>query len=284
MATKILAAAAVLGLSACAYTPVDEVQTEAEPPVKQNVTPYDDALMCLGAHMEGGKSAPLITVGRVNDLTGKQAISDGGSGAYITQGGPDIVMGAVMTTGSFRLVNTQDVPLSNIIAQRLGADARLAPSYYVAGSVNTLDFVPGGGVEVGVAGVGAGYRQYSLLVGIDLFLVDGKTDAVIASTKMLKRVTAQEIKAGLTRFFGTTLVDISAGVQQREALHVALRGMLKYATYDLLSNFVAKEKLAATCDEYIRQADEVVTDEPTANAVPDGLPVGLAHLHAETRS
>ena len=263
--TTLISTVSILALSACTVTaPVHQVQTEAEPQVAPHSTPYDDALACLGNHVNG--SAPFITVGRVNDLTGKSAVSDGGSGAYITQGGPDIVMSAVMTAGAFPVVNTQDLPLSNVVAKRNGVDERLAPEFYLAGSINTLDFVPGGGAEVGIAGVGFKAREYSILVGLDMFLVNGRTDTIVRSSKMLKRVSAEEIGVGLTRFFGTTLVDVSAGMQDREALHVALRGMLKYASYDLLSEFADGQGLAENCDQHIRKADGVTDESPAAAA------------------
>ena len=51
-----------------------------------------------------------------------------------------------------------------------------------------------------------------------------------------KPIVADEMGAGVGRFFGTTLISIDIGKQKREAVHFATRNMLKLAVYELISS------------------------------------------------
>jgi curli biogenesis system outer membrane secretion channel CsgG len=207
--------------------------TEGPKAVTSIKTPYDELLTCLSRAYKGEKVS--IGVGAVSDETGKFSIGDAGNGKYITQGAGDIVQSALLQTKIVRVVNRRDPRVMDMESQRGRKMQWIGSNYHITGSINSLDFLPGGGIEATVMGAGAGYRQHRMLVGMDLSLTNTGTSEVIAISSIFKQIVADEMKAGVGRFFGTTLVGIDLGQQNREAVHFATRNMLKLAVYELLS-------------------------------------------------
>lgn len=219
-------------------------------------TPYDRLLGCMSgaahtANILNVKALPVVGVGAISDQTGKATHSDGGNGAYITQGAGDIVQSALMEANVTRVVNRRD-PRVMSLEKKFGNENVnwTFTDYHITGSINSLDFLPGGGIDVNVAGIGGKYRQYRMIVGMDLFLTDTNTSEIIGSTSVTKQIVATDMGFGIGRFFGQTLVNINIGEQRREAVHVALRGMLKMATFDLLENLYG-EGTFTSCREAI---------------------------------
>jgi len=212
------------------------------PPIEEVRTPFDNALSCLR-----GKINPNVTfsVGAIIDQSGKEQITEGGSGKFVTQGAGDIVQSALFRAG-VTVLNRRD---PRIIEQELrwGITRReaLIPSrYFVTGSINSLDFIPGGGADVQIAGIGAKARQTRILVGLDLSVTDAKTGRVVANIPLNKQIVANEKGISSARFFGETLVNLDIGGKQREAINFALRQMLNLATFELLVQMMPREKSA----------------------------------------
>lgn len=225
------------------------------PPVTNVATPYDRAIACL-AQFDIAPS--VVSVGAITDETGKETFSDGGNGKFVTQGAGDIVQTAMVQSGVATVVNRRD-PRVIITELQWGIrdTSQLIPAdYFVTGSINTLDFIPGGGIDVNVAGVGARYRQFRALVGLDLALSNTSTGEVVAVTALKKQIVADEVGANVGRFFGTTLVDIDLGTQQREAMQFALRGMLYFATFELLSQLYG-DQVGTACRAEINQLEGI---------------------------
>lgn len=263
----LIALTVALGGCANAVGPMDRpAPLVAGPPVQDVVTPYDRAVACLG----GLTRTPVtISVGEIADSTGKDAISDGGQGKFITQGAGDIVQTALVKSGAVRVVNRRD-PRVLITEMQWGirAPSNIAPTdYFITGSINTLDFLPGAAAEINVGGIGPRYRQYRALVGLDLALTKASTSEVEAVSAINKQIFADEVGFNVGRFFGETLVQIDLSSQQREALQFALRGMLYYATYELLSKIFGG-------DACRHELDRVATPLTTEPRRPDvaGLP------------
>jgi hypothetical protein len=154
---------------------------------------------------------------------------------------------------------------------------KIVPSnLYITGSINSLDFIPGSGAEVRVAGVGPRYRQNRMLVGLDLAMTEAVTGRVVANVPLQKQIFASEAGIDFGRFvddplFGksllaTPLIDINIGGREREALHYALRQMLNLATFELLSQVMSSSKYGE-CREQIERVhgfvDHTVTAERT---------------------
>lgn len=231
-------------------------------------TPYDDLLACLKKTWKGEKLS--IGVGAISDETGKFAIGDAGTGKFITQGAGDIVQSALMQTGVVRVVNRRD-PRVMDMELKYGRSLRwLASDYHITGSINSLDFLPGAGIDATVYGVGAKYRQYRMLVGMDLALTNTYTSEVVGVANIFKQIIADEMGAGVGRFFGTTLVSIDIGKQNREAIHFATRNMLKLAVYELISGLYKIQDNG--CGEIIEEVKGVVSGQvialPSASVEP----------------
>ena len=252
---SLLAVSAAV-LAACGTAAYDQDAPLVQgPPVSTVSTPYDRAIACLA---QFDVEPSIVSVGAITDETGKETFSDGGNGKFVTQGAGDIVQTAMVQSGVATVVNRRD-PRVIITELQWGIrdTSNLIPAdYFITGSINTLDFIPGGGAEVTVAGVGARYRQFRALVGLDLALSDTATGEVVAVTALKKQIVADEMGANVGRFFGTTLVNIDLGTQQREAMQFALRGMLYFATFDLLTQLYG-DQVGNACRGEINQLEGI---------------------------
>src|SRR5690625_1543748 len=235
--------AALFGLAGCAggtgvEMPVKNAPLVQGPPVQDIVTPYDEALMCLNGRINKNFT---FGVGAVLDQTGKEQLTDGGAGRFITQGAGDIIQSALFKAGT-SLVNRRD---PRVIVNELqwglrDASTLIPASFHITGSINSLDFIPGSGFDATISGIGPRYRQHRILVGLDLAVTETATGRIVANVPLQKQVFAEEFGVGVGRFFGDTLVSLDIGGQNREALHFALREMLNLATFELLTQMMPR--------------------------------------------
>lgn len=250
----------VLGSGCAALTPYKEDMAliEGPKPVTQILTPYDSLLSCLSSTYLGKKAS--IGVGAVSDETGKFSISDSGNGKYVTQAAGDIVQSALLQSKVARVVNRRDPRVMKLEAAFGGKVKWINSDYHITGSINSLDFLPGGGIDASVYGVGAKYRQYRMLIGMDLFLTDTRTSEVVAHSSIFKQVVADEIGANIGRFFGDILVAVDLGEQHREATHFALRNMLKMAVFEMMSDLYDID--SKSCSSIIKNVEGVQEANP----------------------
>ncbi len=206
------------------------------PPIVDVVTSFDEALSCMQ-----GRISPQLTfaVGQIPDNTGKEQHNDGGTGRFVTQGASDIVQSALFKTG-VTLLNRRELGIIVGESQWGIRDLRaMTPTnFYISGSINSLDFIPGGGSFLSVGGVGPRYRQNRILIALDLTVTNTQNGQIVASIPLQKQIFADELGITSARIFGTTLIDFDAGAQQREAVNFALRQMLYLATFELLSQMM----------------------------------------------
>jgi curli biogenesis system outer membrane secretion channel CsgG len=233
-----------LGLGGCAFAPgIDLASQNAAlvegPPITDIVTPFDEALMCLK-----GRVQPEITfaVGAILDSTGKEQFTEGGAGKFVTQGAGEIVQSALFRAG-VTVMNRRDPRIITTEAEWgiRGLGTQVPVDYFVTGSINSLDFIPGGGFSLQVSGVGPRYRQNRILVGMDLSVTQTRTGLIVANVPLQKQIFASEAGVGIGRFFGETLVSFDLGGMEREALNYALRQMLNLATFDLLTQLMSPQ-------------------------------------------
>jgi curli biogenesis system outer membrane secretion channel CsgG len=254
---KLLLALGILALgSGCAATtPLkqDMKLTEGPKPVYQIMTPYDSLLSCLSSTYLGKKAS--IGVGAISDETGKFSISDSGNGKFVTQAAGDIVQSALLQSKIARVVNRRDPRVMKLEASFGGKVKWIGSDYHITGSINSLDFLPGGGIDASVYGVGAKYRQHRMLIGMDLFLTDTKTSEVVGHSSIFKQVVAEEIGANIGRFFGDILVAVDLGEQHREAVHFALRNMLKMAVFEMMTDLYDID--SKSCSSIIEKVEGV---------------------------
>jgi curli biogenesis system outer membrane secretion channel CsgG len=267
--TKTVALIAALFLGGCSGTSgllslKNDAQLLDGPPVQDVVTPFDRALACLRQHI-----APTVTfaVGAIVDETGKEQVNEGGTGKFVTQGAGDIVQSALFRAGA-TTVNRRDPRIMETEAKWGIRDARriVPANYYITGSINSLDFLPGGGFDVQVAGAGPKVRQYRMLIGLDLALTEAKTGRIVANVPLQKQVVAKEVGIGVGRFFGETLVSVDIGANDREALNFALRNMLNLAVFELLTQ-VMQPKNYIDCRSEIDRIHGILDNSKSAEAL-----------------
>ncbi|MFH7767806.1 CsgG/HfaB family protein [Acinetobacter sp. BSP-28] len=221
------------GMAVSNKKPVSLVQG---PPVTDIFTPFDMALSCLKGQLRSDVS---FSVGAILDQTGKDVVTNGGSGKMVTQGAGDMVQSALFQAG-VSLLNRRDPRIIESEAKWGIRDPRQiqASDYYVTGSINSLDFIPGGGVDMQIGGVGPNYSQTRIMVGLDLSLTDTRSSKVVANVSLQKQIAAQDYGLSAGRFAGHTLLNIQLGKGEREATNFALRQMLNLGTFELLSQVI----------------------------------------------
>lgn len=259
---QIAGTALLVMLSACSATRggMTVSRTENEtlvkgPAVMDVVTPFDQALACLDGRIN--KEVLRFSVGAIVDATGKEQVTDGGSGKFVTQGAGDIVQSALFLAGA-TVVNRRDprVIENEVKWGLLDTKKQEFSTFFVTGSINSLDFLPGSGFDMQIAGLGPRYRQNRILVGLDLSLTETRSGKIVANVPLQKQVVATEDGFGIGRFFGNTLISLDIGGKEREALNLVLRQMLNLATFELLTQ-VMNPAIYADCMKLVDQVDGV---------------------------
>lgn len=245
---------ATLALGGCAVPPgtMTDSTKAAElvegPPIEDITTPFDTALRCLRDTIPSEVS---FAVGQVVDSTGKESFSEGGTGKMISQGAGEMVQSALFRAG-VTVVNRRDpnIPITETNWGIRDIKKQTPVNFYVSGSINSLDFIPGGGATLDVSGVGPRYRQNRILIGLDLSLTDALTGLVVANIPLQKQIFAKEIGFSAGKFFGPTLISLDVGGMEREAVHFALRQMLSLATFELLGQIAGPVTLGSCRSEF----------------------------------
>lgn len=205
-------------------------------------TPLDDVLACL----DGRVGTDLtFSVGAIADATGKEQYAESGTGKFVTQGAGDMVQSALFAAG-LTVVNRRDpnIPLAESNWGIRDIRGQEPSDFFITGSINSLDFLPGAGAEVELAGIGPRYRQSRILIGLDLAMSAAQSGVIVANTSVQKQFFADELGFSVGRFFDTALATVEAGRMQREAVNLALRHMLTYAAIDLLAQVMAPADFA----------------------------------------
>ncbi|WP_459437859.1 CsgG/HfaB family protein [Roseicyclus sp.] len=233
----LMGSVAACGMARDAFTPVTRnIELPDGPPVEEIVTNFDQALQCLQGHLP---EQVTFGVGQVVDATGRESYAEGATGRFVSQGAAEMVQSAMFRAGA-SVVNRRD-PAILVTETQWGIrdiQRQLPVNFFISGSINSLDFIPGGGASVAVGGVGPRYRQNRILVGLDLSLTDAFSGRILASIPLQRQIFSQEVGVSVGRFFGETLVSLDAGGQQREAVNFVLRQMLNLATFELLGQLV----------------------------------------------
>jgi curli biogenesis system outer membrane secretion channel CsgG len=216
------------------------------PPIEDVVTAFDEALTCLRGKVQPGV---IFAVGQIVDATGKESYAEGGTGKFVTQGAGEMVQSALFRAG-VTVVNRRD-PNIFIVETQWGIrdlSQQIPVNFYISGSINSLDFIPGGGFSAQVGGVGPRYLQNRILIGLDLTMTDAFTGRIVASVPLQKQIFSSEVGASMGRFFSETLVSLDMGGQEREAVNFALRQMLSLATLELLGQVMNRATFAPCKD------------------------------------
>ena len=264
--TGVLAAASV-ALAGCISPVAGPDGLYAHPignaPVTTNATPYSTALVCLSNYArQYGLHAPHVAVGRIADYTGK---AEDNGGRAVTQGASLMAISALAKAG-MPIVERYDTSVSELElkyannkligeASPEGPGPAKAYRQIVAGQVPGSDFYIVGGItelnyNIKSSGFdGQGGKQdvtkgsgeltgklYVMNVAMDLRLVETKTLEVVDVVSYQKQIIGREIGAGFFKFFGTNVINVSAGEGALEPVQLAVRALIERGVAEMTAN------------------------------------------------
>lgn len=290
----LVAAVGALTLSGCA-TPIASRQgAYARPigdaPVISNDTPYSKALICLASYARlYHVKAPRLAVGRIADYTGK---AEDNGGRLITQGASLMAISALAKAG-VPLVERYDTSVSELELKyannKLIADAPPpAPGagapyrkilsgqipgsdFYVVGGITELNYNirstgldVAGGKQVATKGTGEITGSlYVMNVAVDLRLVETKTQEVVDVVSYQKQIIGRQVGLGLFKFFGSNVIDASAGEGALEPMQLAVRSLIERGMVEMVANLYGAPGPRSCMAE-----DPLGTTGPTGGYVP----------------
>jgi curli biogenesis system outer membrane secretion channel CsgG len=275
-----LASAASVALAGCVSPVAGPGGNYARPigdaPVTSNPTPYSPALVCLAEYAQKfGVRAPRIAVGRIADYTGK---AEDNGGRAVTQGASLMAMSALAKAGA-PLVERYDTSVSELelkyannklISDQPEGGAPNAPKPFrkiMAGQVPGSDFYLVGGItelnyNIRSSGLDAqGGEQnatkgtyvasgqlYVMNIALDLRLVETKTMEVVDVVSYQKQIIGRQIGAGMFRFFGSSVVNVSLGEGGLEPIQLGVRALIERATVEMMANLYGAPGPSACID------------------------------------
>jgi hypothetical protein len=271
----LVAALLALCLGGCTTTMGKVAMATGPKPEVARAEPLGAQLACVASNLPTSGRSTTFTVVDFPDKTGRVNLNGGpdSMGNFNTQGGADMLVSSLIRAGvkvvdqspalraladwqlvkiSQKLVGngrnwsvsdngkpitTDFMPLTNAMM----AQAKIG----LLGAITSTDFIPGGGVNVSVAGAGGGYNKNAAITRIDMRailmpaaneMVGGK---VIASTVVEKQIVQDGVQISISRYFGPssgpTLISVDAGYMRREPMQLSTGAMLDLATADLLA-------------------------------------------------
>ena len=263
-ATALLSVAGI-ALSGCVSPVAGPDGLYAHPignaPVTSNSTPYSPALVCLSQYArQYGLHAPRVAVGRIADYTGK---AEDNGGREVTQGASLMAISALAKAG-VPIVERYDTSVSELELKyannKLISDgASDGPSKDVrkilAGQVPGSDFYLVGGItelnyNIRSSGVdaqggkqdstkGSGQatgKMYVMNVAMDLRLIETKTLEVVDVISYQKQIVGRQVGVGFFQFFGSNVLNISAGEGALEPVQLAVRALIERGVVEMTSN------------------------------------------------
>ncbi|MFN3229750.1 MAG: holdfast anchoring protein HfaB [Asticcacaulis sp.] len=270
-------------------------------PATHNLSLYGNALTCqMVMAQRFGVKSPRVAVGRIEDLTGK---SDFDTGANITRGANLYAMTALGRAG-FKVVERFDTAISdNEIAyakEKILSDApemagkssdnyrrvligQIAGSdYYIVGGVTELNFnIVSSGIDAKGGAVNDKdpkgtfeARSFVMNVGVDLRLVNTRSQEVVDMASYQKQIIGKEIRLGVFDFLNGNIFDISGGKSSHEPVHAAVRSLIERGVFEFgetLYGFNAEACLTPGKDP-IQLAQSIPHLVRSASALPASAP------------
>ena len=217
--------------------------------------------MCLAAYAQHyGVHAPRIAVGRIADYTGK---AEDNGGREITQGASLMAISALAKAG-VPLVERYDTSVAEMELKyannKLISDPSGGPGggpyrkiiageipgsdFYLVGGVTELNYNirsqgldAQGGKQNATKGTGEITGQtYVMNVALDLRLVETKTEEVVDAVSYQKQIFGRQVGAGYFQFFGTNVINVSAGDGALEPVQLAVRSVIEKAVVEMVAN------------------------------------------------
>ncbi len=269
-----MAGAASVALSGC-ISPVAGPSGNYTSPigtssVTVNPTPYSSALVCLSEYAQHyGVRAPRIAVGRIADYTGK---AEDNGGREVTQGASLMAISALAKAGA-PLVERYDTSVSELELKyannklisdqpdtgpgaagpgpggpapfrKILAGEVPGSDFYLVGGITELNYNirssgidAQGGKQQAQNGTGLATGQlYVMNVALDLRLVETKTLEVVDVISYQQEIIGRQVGLGLFKFFGSNVIDVSAGEGGLQPVQLAVRSMVERGVLEMMSN------------------------------------------------
>lgn len=269
----------MFALSSCASMVPKNIMWPAEPghevaQVQSARSYYENAFVCLKNQIVGLPKLPVGIVEILNQ-TGKQNHQgNDAAGSFLTLEASGMIVGPLFQLGipmvdnteiarkaiAWRITHQNQKLMTKGHWQSFKKDAQefvtdweplrqnklILPELLAIGALGSLDFGSNKVMQAHVFGFGAGMRTHSGRVAVDVRLVHNETGQIVAVSSFAKDIAGIEGKVDIGRFFGTILVDASAGAGARESFDIALRTVMQIVVYDLISQFYG----IRACHEY----------------------------------
>ena len=169
------ALALMASLAACGSSGSHRI--DAAPTISTASTAYDPALQCLDGRITQSAN---FGVGVIADLSGREQVTEGGTGRFVTQGAGDMVQSGLALAG-VRVVNRRDPRIldTEVNWGVVGRETIQASTFYITGSITSFDFLSGRGAYVQIGGAGPRISVNRVLIGVDLALTDPVRDGSV---------------------------------------------------------------------------------------------------------
>ena len=226
-----------------------------------NSTQYTTALQCLGGYLQTQR-IPLnrFTVGRVEDLTGKQDLVNG---KRVTQGASLMVITALsqasvpmverleLAIGEVELKYTDLKLIGDNNQMRLTYGGSVVGSdYFIVGGITEVNYnVRSGAFDSMIRYTGLSGRYAVLDLGLDLRMVNTRTLEVVKVSSLRKQIIGTEVRTGFFRFFNDTTIDISASDISQEPIQRGIRMLSEMAVFEMLKAVYAVPQ--GICEEHL---------------------------------
>ena len=240
-ALKTATIASGLLASACAYTPVEEVQTISRPQAQavRNITSFSQSLSCMDRLFASfGVRNVVVTSQGIPDATGE-----------IETGTKEMLISAISrmskSSGAFTFVDFDQSQFDiNALQNLVGfTDQFVIPNYYIRGAITQLDEQvvsenAAAGISIFDFDAGVSADQIISMVSVDTNVGDLLNRQILSGTSANNSIAVR--RTGKSADGGASLsnpelgFDISVNFNRSEGMHQAVRTLVELSTIESL--------------------------------------------------
>ena len=137
-----------------------------------------------------------------------------------------------------------------------GAGQIAGSQYYIVGGITELNAnihssgvdALGGATSASGAKATLSNQVYVMNVAIDLRLVDSQTQEVVDMVSYQKQIIGRQVSAGVFDFFGGNIIDLSAGSNGMEPMHLAVRSLVERGVFEFTAGLYGLRDQRACLD------------------------------------
>lgn len=271
------------GCASVVAPPQSNIETFQGPPSSVVENPLDTPLSCVASRLTKAQKRTAFGVVDLPDKSGRVNLNGQGAfGYWNTQGGSDMLSSSVARSGvrlmemsteyrsylDWYLAKGESGLLKDDVARvthvaSINQDVKLPfvpvvkrtvwpVRYVIRGSITGTDFIPGGNVGAGVAGINVDAQQNRILLRVDMRAIKMPLGTemggeVVAVSTIQKQIVQDGLSVQATKLIGTTptLVDLSVGAQRREPQQFSTGALIDLGTANLLAQIFRVEGCGA---------------------------------------